>query len=228
MVRKLVAGVAAGAAVIAGTLGLAPAAQASSGSLAEALGVDPVTAGSFRTDRNWHDFDILREAAEVVLATNPGSPIGVLADGSAPVTAFLPDDRAFRVLEASLTGSWERTEKAVITGLVTALGGPARAAATFDTVIQYHLLEDAAVRSNAVLGLKGKPRSERTFTTQQGGTIVFQVWSAKPAFPVVSIGDQDRDAPNPFLVPWKLDITAGSQIAHGISGVLRPVDLPRG
>jgi hypothetical protein len=90
------------------------------------------------------------------------------------------------------------------------------------------VIPGAAVDSATVLSLYGQPRSARTFTTAQGGTVRIDVLVPSPRFPVVLIADQDPDAVNPFLIRSKLDLRAGEQIAHGVALVLRPVDLPRG
>ncbi len=59
-------------------------------------------------------------------------------------------------------------------------------------------------------------------TTLQGGDIkVFP----KARFGTAILADQDRNDFNPFLVRSKLDIQASNGIAHGISLVLRPIDL---
>jgi hypothetical protein len=223
---RTIAGAIAASALVA--VGLAAPAQASPGSLAEALGVDPSTAGSGPYDRDWYDFDIVREAAEVVLAAKPSSPVGVLAQGSTPVTAFLPNDRAFQVFEYSLTGTWERSEEKVFEGVVAAaatLGDPVD---VVETILLYHVLPDVAVDSATVLSLKRAPVADRTLTMANGGTVTLNVLSSRPSWPLVVLRDQDPNALNPTLVRSKLDIRAGSQIAHGISLVLRPLDLPRG
>ena len=75
-------------------------------SLVEVLGADGVD-----LDHNWNDFDIVEAAAFAVLAEKPTSAVGVLADGSVKLTAFMPTDRAFRRLVHDLTGKWlERGE----------------------------------------------------------------------------------------------------------------------
>jgi len=53
------------------------------------------------------DFDIVTEAAKAVLAAKPSSAVKVLTDGTKPVTAFIPTDKAFRTLawNLSATGS---------------------------------------------------------------------------------------------------------------------------
>jgi hypothetical protein len=230
MRQKITTGFAAAAtALVLGATLAAPAQATGSapGSLAEVLGVDTSTAGTGPFDHNRYDFDILREAAEVVLAAKPDSPVAVLADGSTPVTAFLPNDKAFQRLEYSLTGSWERKEQKVFEGIVEAaatLGDPVD---VVEQILLYHVLPGAAVDSATVLSLKGAPEDQRTLTMANDGTVVVKVLRADPHRPYVVLRDQDPDAPNAVLLRKKLDIRAGSQIAHGISQVLRPLDLPR-
>lgn len=230
-IKKAIAGVTAAAAALAGGVALAAPAQAAPSNLAEVLGVD-VGSGTGGFDRNRYDFDILREAAEAVLATRAAqgkeTAVAALADGSVPLTAFIPNDRAFQVLEWSLTGSWERKESKVFSGIVEAaatLGDPID---IIEEILLYHVLPGAAVESSTVLSLKGAKKADRTFEMANGGDITLRVFSSNPRFPIVSIKDQDPNAVNPFLVRSKLDIKAGKQIAHGISFVLRPLDLPRG
>ena len=79
-----------------------------------------------------------------------------------------------------------------------------------------------------MLSLKGAPKADRTLTMANGGDVTLRVLSSNPRFPFVVLKDQDPNAFNPTLVRSKLDIRAGEQIAHGISLVLRPLDLPRG
>lgn len=226
-IKKAIAGFTAAAAALAGGVALAAPAQASPSNLAEVLGVDPASGvGGF--DRNSYDFDILREAAEVVLANKPGSPVGLLADGSVPLTAFIPNDRAFQVLEFSLTGSWEWRESKVFDGIVAAAGSLGNAVDVVETILLYHVFPDAAVDSSTVLGLKGASVADRTLTMANGGDVIVRVVRDNPRWPIVVLKDQDPDAFNPTLVRSKLDIRAGEQIAHGISLVLRPLDLPRG
>ena len=84
-------------------------------SLAEVLTSDGNT-----FDRNWYDYDIVTEAVLAVLAAKPDSPVKVLTEGSVPLTAFIPNDRAFHVLLADLTGGWAWTEQSA-TALVNAV-----------------------------------------------------------------------------------------------------------
>ena len=223
--RKTIAGFTAAAALAGGLALAAPAQAAGPSSLAEVLGVGNNSLGF---DSNAYDFDILREAAEAVLAAKPTSPVGLLANGNVPLTAFIPNDRAFAVLEYSLTGTWERNEAKVFSGIVAAAGTLGNPIDVIEQVLLYHVLPGAAVESGTVLGLKGASKADRTFTMANQGTITINVYSSNPRWPFVVIADQDPNALNPTLVQSKLDIEAGKQIAHGISLVLRPLDLPRG
>lgn len=207
--RTLAASIAAlavtGAAVAAG-----PAAVAAPGttSLAGVLASDGDT-----FDRNWYDFDILDQAVATVLAAKPDSPVAVLADGTVPLTAFLPNDRAFQVLAHDLTHRWYSSEQKVL-GAVASVGVD-----TVEQVLLYHVVPGATIDSRTALASNGA-----RLTTAQGGTITVTVWSR--FFKLVQLRDQDRTDLDPFLVASKLDINKGNvQIAHGISLVLRPADL---
>jgi hypothetical protein len=205
--------------VIATTLGLAataavaaaPAATADTGtkSLAAVL-----TSDGNRFDTNWYDYDIVTEAVLEVLKAKPGSPVGLLTDGSVPLTAFIPNDRAFQVLVYDLTKKWPTTEQKTFDALV--------AAARVDTIEQvllYHVVPGQAITKKAALASNGA-----SLTTAQGGSIGVRVWS--PQLGIVELRDQDPDDVNPFLNPRALDINAGNaQIAHGIVFVLRPKNL---
>lgn len=199
------------AVLAAGTgLALAPAANAAgTTSLASVLASDGDT-----FDRNWYDFDIVDQAVAAVLAAKPGSAVGVLADGSVPLTAFIPNDRAFRVLAYDLTHRWYWSEQKVLAAIAGAVGVDA-----VEQVLLYHVVPGATITAKTALASNGA-----VLTTAQGGTITVKVWSRW--LRIVQLKDQDRTDLDPFLVPGKLDINKGNvQIAHGVSRVLRPIDL---
>jgi uncharacterized surface protein with fasciclin (FAS1) repeats len=160
-------------------------------------------------DQNWSDYDIVDNAVRAVLAAKPSSPVKVLADGTVPLTAFLPTDYAFARLAHDLTGRWYPSEKAVFT-VVASLGID-----TVEAVLLYHVVPGATITYRAALHSNGAK-----LTTAQGGTITVHVrycW-------IVRLGDNDPDAPDPTVV--QPEINKGNvQIAHGISRVLRPVNL---
>lgn len=209
-IRRTLSALSAAALVAGAGLALAPAANAAgTTSLASVLASDGDT-----FDRSWYDFDIVDQAVATVLAAKPGSPVGVLADGTVPLTAFIPNDRAFQVLAHDLTHRWYWTEQEVLTAIAGTVGVDA-----VEQVLLYHVVPGATIDSATALASSGA-----TLTTAQGGTFRVKVWSQRYA--IVQLKDQDRNDIDPFLVRSKLDLNAGNvQIAHGISLVLRPLDL---
>jgi uncharacterized surface protein with fasciclin (FAS1) repeats len=210
MVLRHIAKVGA-ALLVAGALavGAAPTASAHSTtsgnrSLASVLAKD----GS-GFDRNSNDFDIVDNAVQAVLKAKPNSPVKVLADGKTPVTAFLPTDRAFRLLVKDLTGTSYRSEKKVFE-TVAGLGID-----TVETVLLYHVVPGATITYKQALRSNGA-----ALTMASGGTV--KVTVRKCVF--VQLVDADTDDANPYVV--KADINKGNkQIAHGIDRVLRPINL---
>jgi uncharacterized surface protein with fasciclin (FAS1) repeats len=173
-------------------------------------------------DTNGRDYDILEAAAEAVVNAKPGTTVAALNNPAAALTVFAPNDNAFRWLVFSLTGRWYWSEATVLTKLVAAVQGLVGPAATIDTieaVLLYHVVR-GKVLSSAVPGLNGAD-----IPTVGGGTFRIHVghW-------FVSLVDKDPNAFNPTLVRGGLDIQTsnGNSVIHTISGVLRPIDLPRG
>jgi uncharacterized surface protein with fasciclin (FAS1) repeats len=162
-------------------------------------------------DRNSRDYDIVTQAVLAVLAAKPGSAVGVLTDGSVPLTAFLPNDQAFRLLVKDLTGRWVRKESDVFAA-VAGLGID-----TVETVLLYHVVPGATITK-----AQARKSGGASLTTAQGGTIGVKVPFRR--VPLVILKDQDKNDRDPFVV--RFDINKGNaQIAHGISLVLRPADL---
>lgn len=173
-------------------------------SLAQVLAAD-----GHRFDQKWGDFDVLDKTVSTVLAEKPDSAVGVLAKGRTKLTAFLPTDRAFRVLVANLTGTKPATERATFRTLAKAAGVD-----TIETVLLYHVVPGATLGSAKVLQADGTK-----LTTAQGGTVKVHVNGKK-----VRLQDKDRDLRDPRVVA--VDINKGNpQIAHAIDRVLLPVDL---
>lgn len=162
------------------------------------------------TDRNWYDFDILAAGVDAAGLSS------ALDDPKADLTVFLPNDRAFQALVADLFGAryWFASEKTVLAKLVELETG---APGTLRTVILYHAVPGQITSSTAL----SVPRGTE-LTSVQGGKI--RVYPFKRLGTAVLV-DQDRNDLDPFLVRSKLDIKASNGIAHGISFVLRPVDL---
>jgi hypothetical protein len=160
-------------------------------------------------DHNWHDYDIVDNAVGAVLAAKPGSAVGLLADGKTPVTAFLPDDRAFRILVQDLTGKKPRTEKQTFKA-VAGLGID-----TVETVLLYHVVPGTRINYRQALKADGV-----RLTMASGGIVRVDVRKGNR----VKLLDADRNDANPRIV--RKNINKGNrQIAHGINRVLRPVNL---
>ncbi|MEZ5096986.1 MAG: fasciclin domain-containing protein [Nocardioides sp.] len=173
-----------------------------------------LTSDGNRFDRNPRDYDIVTEAVLAVLAAKPDSPVGVLADGKTPVTAFIPNDWSFKRLVKDLTGTKPRSEKATFNALVAAVGVDA-----IEQVLLYHVVPGVTIDKRTAVRSDGA-----SLTTAQGGAITVDVIYRR--LPLVQLGDLDPDATDPFLDPFALDINKGNkQIAHGIYLVLRPLDL---
>ncbi len=165
-------------------------------------------------DRRARDYDILTEAVLAVIEQKPNSPVALLADGSVPLTAFIPNDFSFRLLVKDLTGRWYWSERRVFDELVRAVGVDA-----VETVLLYHVVPGATIDSGAAVGADGV-----ALRTAQGGTFTVDVLSKR--WPLIRLRDNDRNDVDPFLVPRQLDINEGNkQIAHGIVFVLRPSNL---
>ncbi|MGB8019949.1 MAG: fasciclin domain-containing protein [Candidatus Nanopelagicales bacterium] len=206
--RKLAVGAAATAALaLIASTPASPAMAAGNRSLAAVL-----TSDGNHFDSNWKDYDIVTEAVLAVLKAKPDSAVKILADGNAPATAFVPNDRAFKYLVKSLTGKSPKTERATFAA-VAGLGIP-----TVETVLLYHVVPDATITAKQARKANGVK-----LTTAQGGTIKVQV-RGKGSHTIIKLSDKDYDSRNPrVVVP---DINKGNkQIAHGIDRVLRPVDL---
>lgn len=198
---------------------LAPVAAAPVASAAPAHAANPpgtrslaavLTSRGYSFDHSWHDYDILTHAVLAVLAARPHSPVTVLTDGSKPLTAFLPDDRAFRRLAEDLSGRQLCSERAVFDTLVKKAG-----LNTIESVLLYHVVPGATIDAATARRSDGA----RLTTALGGATVTVDVDGRR-----VSLVDKDPNAANPAVtVP---DLNKGNrQIAHGISRVLRPLDL---
>ncbi|NQU38228.1 MAG: fasciclin domain-containing protein [Actinobacteria bacterium] len=207
--RKAIAvGTAATAALAMGVsaLGVASASAApGTNSLAQVL-----TSDKNKFDRNSADFDVVTEAVLAVLAAKLDSPVGLLADGNVRLTAFVPTDRAFKNLASDLRGKKIRSEKRAFR-VVASLGID-----TVETVLLYHVIPGAKINANKVLKSNGA-----RLTTAMGETVKVRVKAHPKRIVLV---DKDRNDRNARV--QVVNINKGNkQIAHGISQVLRPVDL---
>lgn len=168
-------------------------------------------------DRNPFDYDIVENAALAVIAadTDNNSPVRLLTQGDVALTAFLPNDRAFRMLANEVLGTERRTEAQVLTDLA-GLG-----IETIETVLLYHVVPGATIDYRAALRSDGA-----SLPTAAPGTAPLVVDVKRYGwFRFVTLVDADVNDRNPVVV--RPNINKGNkQIAHGIDRVLRPLDLP--
>ncbi|HEX6151615.1 fasciclin domain-containing protein [Nocardioides sp.] len=184
-------------------------AQTSTGttSLAEVLAAD-----GLEFDGKWRDFDILDQAVNDVIADDADSPVAILADGTARLTAFAPTDRAFRRLVADLTGSKPANEAATYEA-VASLGLD-----TVEAALLHHVVPGATITYRQAMKADGA-----RLDTASGKKIRVDV---KRRLDRVFLVDKDRNDRNAFVLPRAKNINQGNrQIAHGVSQVLRPVNL---
>ncbi|MEV7430825.1 fasciclin domain-containing protein [Nocardioides sp. NPDC092400] len=181
----------------------AKAAKPGTTSLAEVLAADGT-----KLDKNGKDFDLTEAAVLAVLDAKPGSPVRLLTQGGKRATAFIPTDKAFRLLVKDLKGFAPKTEAKTLKQ-VAKLGVD-----TIETVLLYHVVAGKTLTSDKVLAAEGSK-----VATAQGGSIKVHVIKGK-----VTLLDADKDDRNPRVVV--LDINKGNkQVGHAIDRVLRPVDL---
>lgn len=163
-------------------------------------------------DNNPYDYDILDNAVTAVLKAKPNSPVAVLADGTVPLTAFLPNDRAFKRLAVDVIGGSYTSESAVFTALATKLGVD-----TIESVLLYHVVPGATITYGQALRSNGAVLK----TALAGSTVKVKVVYCF----FVQLKDADKSDRNPYVVQANLN-KGNVQIAHGINRVLRPLDLP--
>jgi len=181
--------------------------------------LDLLEADGTAFDGNWYDYDILEAAARVVVDGKAGTKVAALADPTASLTVLAPNDRAFQVLAYDLTGKWFGTEEGVLNGIAGAItnGLQADLEDTLEAVLLYHVIDRKATFAD-VKSLSGK-----SVGTVGGGSIGIKYY---PWLNVVVLRDADTNDANPWVVNSKRDIAVGNSIVHGISLVLRPIDLP--
>lgn len=210
--RRFVASAVVGAA-LAGTA-LTGTASATEPPAAEPSLADILAAQGGIGDRDWYDFDIVAGVVDAIITANPDSPLAGAKDPTASLTVFLPNDRAFQALAADVLGwrYWFANEATVAQGLLAEYD-----LATLELVVGYHVTV-GEIDSAAALSV---PRNTALDMVAGGQVRVQPVrWLGTAV-----LADNDPNDLNPTLVRSKLDIRASNGIAHGISLVLRPVDL---
>jgi uncharacterized surface protein with fasciclin (FAS1) repeats len=185
-------------ALVAGGL-FAPSASASPHPGPSANIVETLVArsGGGALDNNSGDYDILIQA---VLAADLA---GVLSDPATKFTLFAPNDAAFMRTVRDLTGSWPASEQAAFDA-VAGLGIPA-----VTQVLLYHVVGGRELGALSVL-------FSRHLTMANGGNLGVRL---------LRLVDADPDAPDAYLRLNALNIRTSNGTIHGITRVLRPIDL---
>ena len=207
-IRKAVIAVTTAATMaIAPALAMAPAAQAKPVSLAEVLAADAKKNEMPTFDKNKKDFDILYGAVGAVLAAKPSSPVALLADPKARLTAFIPNDGAFARTAGEL-GITAKNEKKLLNKLAKTLGVDG-----VEDVLLYHVVAGKKLTSKKVAKADGA-----ALTMANGGTVT------------VNIRDNGNiklratgAATNPRVIAVDVNKKKGNkQVAHVINKVLLP------
>lgn len=206
--NRVIAVAATGSLALAPTALLAPSASADAGerSLYTVLSKDLKKYGTPSFDRRGGDFDILTAAAQGVLAAKPKSPVGVLADGSVKLTAFLPTDSAFKRTGKAL-GIKAKNEKKRAEKFVNRLGVNG-----IEKVLLYHVVVGVKINAKTALESDGA-----RLHTALGQSIKINVTKDG-----IFIKDKARDIKNPKVIVTNIN-KGNKQIAHGINRVLLPM-----
>ncbi len=215
-ISRRAAGVSAGIALAVGATGFAaPGAQAAPHKLGTKSLVSVLSADKSGFDRNGKDFDIATAAVVAVLKAKPKSPVSLLANGKVALTAFLPNDLAFQILVSDVAGKRIRNEKTAFDTAVKALG-----VNTIEQVLLYHVIPGKTITAAQALHSDGA----RLATALPKKPIRVNVKKAHGKVGVFLV-DLDRNDKDPRVNRY--DINKGNrQIAHGITYVLRPANLP--
>lgn len=206
MLRSLIGSVATMALVAVSASVAAPADASALGtrSLAKVLAKDGQA-----FDTNGKDFDIVEAAVYAVAAAKPESPVLLLADGRERLTAFVPNDQAFRALAKALTGKTFTSEKRIFNKIAALVPID-----TLETVLLYHVVPGATITAAKAVQADGAK-----LTTAAGPKVRVKVVDGK-----VKLVDKDPDTKHAVVVVP--DINKGNrQVAHGINAVLLPADL---
>lgn len=202
------------AAMIAGALAL-PASAGSGPSRAKTtLGEQILSDADGKYDRKWSDYDIIGEIVKAILDSGIETRLGASVDPNVELTAFLPNDKAFRRLAHDLTGKWVSKESKVIPAILGAVGGDL---ALVNAIVEYHVVPGKIKARTAV-------RSDGAVLTSIMGESFTVDVKNKRAFKVQLV-DNDPDLRDPRLIRRDLDNRASNGVWHGIDRVLIPIDV---
>lgn len=161
----------------------------------------------FAFDSDLSDFDIFTFLTLDVLGKRPNSRLWRMADGTVPMTAFVPTDRAFKKLVKALTGfSYERERE--IYNVARTLGTD-----KLNQILLYHFVFGAPLLAEDVLAANG------TFLTTPRKVTIRVVYDGTE----LKLRDKDRERINPRVILSRVNVNEGNnQVIHPINGVLIP------
>jgi len=202
------------AALIAGAFALPASAKSGNKGEATTLADQILADADGRFERRLSDYDIISEIVRAILDSGISTQLGAAADPNVELTAFLPNDRAFRRLAHDLTGQWIRNEADIIPALLTAVSGDL---ALVNAIVEYHVVPGKITARTAL-------RSDGAeLTSIMGASFEVDVKNRRRA--KVELIDNDPDLRNPRLIRWDLNNYATNGIWHGIDRVLIPIDV---
>jgi uncharacterized surface protein with fasciclin (FAS1) repeats len=159
-------------------------------------------------DTNSKNYDIITAAILAVLKAKPDSPVKVLTDGTMAVTAFIPNDGAFKNLVTALTKKSPKTEADAF-ATVAGLGID-----TVEMILEYHVVPGPAILSAAALKANGVVLK----TALMDKTVKVSVMGT-----TIKLLAFNKMLRTPKVILSQVDINKGNlQVAHGIDAVLMP------
>ena len=202
------------AALVAGAIALPASAKSGQKTAKSTLGEQILADADGRFDRKWSDYDIIGEIVKAILDSGIPTQLGASVDPNVELTAFLPNDKAFRQLAYDLTGKRIWKESMVIPAILDAVGGDL---ALVNAIVEYHVVP-GKIKAKTALRSDGVE-----LTSIMGASFEVDVVSKRRV--KVQLIDNDPDLRNPRLIRRDLDNRASNGVWHGIDRVLIPIDV---
>lgn len=161
----------------------------------------------FAFDSDLSNFDIFTFLTLDVLGKRPNSRLWRMADGTVPMTAFIPTDRAFKKLVKALTGVNYNSERKIY-NIARTLGTD-----KLNQILLYHFVFGAPLLAEDVLA------ANNTFLTTPRKVTIRVVYDGTE----LKLRDKDRDRINPRVILSRVNLNGeNNQVVHPINGVLIP------
>ena len=172
---------------------------------------------SSEAEKKRGQFNIVSNVVLALAGSGDLTADDLAALGTAEITAFLPNDYAFRKLTADLQGKrwWQVKEAEVIPFLADALGLP-----TIAEVVKYHIYAGGKVDYATAISLDTNPGNgtDVFIEVYNGGQLGID--RRGPFLQLDDAGNAGFGTNNPWVVRRNID--AGNALVHGINRVLLP------